>query len=383
MIEIRDLWKRYGDNTVLSGIDLDAPSNGVTALIGPSGSGKTTLLRLIDLLDEPTSGVILFDGVDAGASEKAKLEMRRRMVIVFQKPVVFNSTVYDNVAYGLKIRGSGKSVVQGRVRHALETVDLAGYESRRARTLSGGEIQRVALARAMVTEPELLLLDEPTANLDPVSIARVESLIARVIGELRATVIMTTHDMAQGQRLANRIGVLIGGEMLQVGAPSEIFNLPHNTQVAQFVGVENILEGEIASREAGLVNVSIGGAMIEGVFRPGVGFPRLSLHQAGGRYHSLDSVANQREELILRDDNQHGVLRASCTGRDRLRLPTGGPDHKQVCGGPGAPGGLDGQRLLQGYRSAHSGAVRGQCSHALGVAALYRQENRTRVSLSF
>ena len=243
MIEIRDLWKRYGDNTVLSGIDLDAPSNGVTALIGPSGSGKTTLLRLIDLLDEPTSGVILFDGVDAGASEKAKLEMRRRMVIVFQKPVVFNSTVYDNVAYGLKIRGRGKSVVQDRVRHALETVDLAGYESRRARTLSGGEIQRVALARAMVTEPELLLLDEPTANLDPVSIARVESLIARVIGELRATVIMTTHDMAQGQRLANRIGVLIGGEMLQVGAPSEIFNLPHNAQVAQFVGVENILEG--------------------------------------------------------------------------------------------------------------------------------------------
>ena len=265
MIEIRDLWKRYGDNTVLSGIDLDAPSNGVTALIGPSGSGKTTLLRLIDLLDEPTSGVILFDGVDAGASEKAKLEMRRRMVIVFQKPVVFNSTVYDNVAYGLKIRGRGKSVVHDRVRHALETVDLAGYESRRARTLSGGEIQRVALARAMVTEPELLLLDEPTANLDPVSIARVESLIARVIGELRATVIMTTHDMAQGQRLANRIGVLIGGEMLQVGAPSEIFNLPHNAQVAQFVGVENILEGEIASREAGLVNVSIGGAMIEGI----------------------------------------------------------------------------------------------------------------------
>ena len=155
--------------------------------------------------------------------------------------------------------------IQDRVRHALETVDLAGYESRRARTLSGGEIQRVALARAMVTEPELLLLDEPTANLDPVSIARVESLIARVIVELRATVIMTTHDMAQGQRLANRIGVLIGGEMLQVGAPSEIFNLPHNTQVAQFVGVENILEGEIASREEGLVNVSIGGAMIEGI----------------------------------------------------------------------------------------------------------------------
>lgn len=271
MIEIRDLTKRYDGNTVLRGISLEAPRHGVTALIGPSGSGKTTLLRLIDLLEEPTSGSILFDGVDAGASERARLEMRRRMVFVFQKPVVFSSTVHDNVAYGLRVRGVGKGVVQERVRHALETVDLAGYEGRQARTLSGGEIQRVALARAMVTEPELLLLDEPTANLDPVSIARVEGLIARVIGELRATVIMTTHDMAQGQRLADRIGVLMGGELLQVGAPSEIFNLPTSAQVARFVGVENILEGVIDSKEAGLVYVSIGGAMIEGVsdFEPG------------------------------------------------------------------------------------------------------------------
>ena len=265
MISIQDVSKRYGDNTVLRDISLEVPRYGVTALIGPSGSGKTTLLRLIDLLEEPTSGSILFDGVDAGASEKARLELRRRMVIVFQKPVVFSSTVYDNVAYGLKIRGVDKSVMQERVRHALETVDLAGYEGRRARTLSGGEIQRDALARAMVTEPELLLLDEPTANLDPVSISRVEGLIARVIGELRATVVMTTHDMAQGQRLADRIGVLIGGEMLQVGAPSEIFNLPHDTQVARFVGVENILEGEISTKEAGLVYVRIGDAMIEGI----------------------------------------------------------------------------------------------------------------------
>ena len=170
--------------------------------------------------------------------------------------------------------------IQDRVRHALETVDLAGYESRRARTLSGGEIQRVALARAMVTEPELLLLDEPTANLDPVSIARVESLIARVIGELRATVIMTTHDMAQGQRLANRIGVLIGGEMLQVGAPSEIFNLPHNTQVAQFVGVENILEGGDSLQGGGTGQRQHRRRDDRGYFRPGAGLPRLRLHQA-------------------------------------------------------------------------------------------------------
>ena len=169
--------------------------------------------------------------------------MRRRMVIVFQKPVVFSGSVYDNVAYGLKIRGQGRTHMRERVLHALETVDLSGYENRKARTLSGGEVQRVALARAMVTEPELLLLDEPTANLDPVSTARVEGLITRVIRELHTTVIMATHDMAQGQRLADQIGVLIGGEMLQVGNPGEIFNLPNSMQVAHFVGVENVLEG--------------------------------------------------------------------------------------------------------------------------------------------
>ena len=265
MLAIRGLYKRFGDSTVLRDINLDAPQHSVTAIIGPSGSGKTTLLRLIDLLEEPTSGTILFDGVDVSASEKVRLDMRRRMVIVFQKPVVFSATVYNNVAYGLRIRGGGKGEIPERVRHALETVDLSGYESRRARTLSGGEVQRVALARAMVTEPDLLLLDEPTANLDPLSTARVESLISRVIQELRTTVIMATHDMAQGQRLADQIGVLIGGEMLQIGNPTEIFNLPNSMQVAQFVGVENILEGEITSKEKGLVNVGLGDHVIEGI----------------------------------------------------------------------------------------------------------------------
>ncbi len=272
MITVRDLSKRYYGNTVLENINLDVPTHAVTAIIGPSGAGKTTLLRLIDLLEEPTSGQITFDDMETPRSEGVRLEMRRRMVIVFQKPVVFSGSVYDNVSYGLRIRGYGRRDAGDKVMHALETLDLSGYENRMAKTLSGGEVQRVALARAMVIEPELLLLDEPTANLDPVSTTKVEQLISRIIRELHTTVLMSTHDMAQGQRLADQIGVLIGGSMLQVGNSSDIFNLPNSMQVAHFVGVENVLEGVIESKDQGLVNVSFGSHHVEGLsqLEPGV-----------------------------------------------------------------------------------------------------------------
>ena len=265
MITIRSLTKQYDGHAALGGVDLDVPDGSVTAIIGPSGSGKTTLLRLLDLLEEPDAGSIVFDGAETPASEDARLAMRRQIGIVFQKPIAFSGSVFDNVSYGLRVRGHERGSLRERVRRALETVDLAGYEGRNARTLSGGEIQRVALARTMVTEPRLLLLDEPTANLDPVSTAMVEELIGRVIDELRTTVVMATHDMAQGQRLADRIGVLIGGSMLQVGNPNEVFNLPSSVHVARFVGVENLLEGTVESGEAGMVNVRVGAHLVEGV----------------------------------------------------------------------------------------------------------------------
>ena len=273
MITIRNLSKRYDGHDALRGVDLDVPDGSVTAIIGPSGSGKTTLLRLLDLLEQPDAGSITWDGEESPASEDARLAMRRRIGMVFQKPVAFSGSVFDNVSYGLRVRGHDRRAMRERVRRALETVDLAGYESRSALTLSGGEIQRVALARTMVTEPQLLLLDEPTANLDPVSTARVEELIGRVIAELRTTVVMATHDMAQGQRLADRIGVLIGGAMLQVGNPSEVFNLPSSVHVARFVGVENLLEGVIESGEAGMVNARVGDRLVEGVSELAPGVP--------------------------------------------------------------------------------------------------------------
>ncbi|MFC1963529.1 ABC transporter ATP-binding protein [Chloroflexota bacterium] len=247
----------------MKGIDLDVRRGEVFIIIGPTGAGKTTLLRIIGLLDKPVSGSMYFDGREVVDSESARLEIRRKMAVVFQKPAVFNASVFDNVAYGLKIR-SGKGVsLHDKVANALEIVGLSGYEKRKARTLSGGEAQRVALARAIIIEPRLLLLDEPTANLDPVSTLNIEKLISRVIREFNTTVVMSTHDMSQGQRLADRMGVLVYGKIVQTGDPREIFNMPGSKEIAELVGVENILPGVLSSSDEGMVTIDTNGNAIE------------------------------------------------------------------------------------------------------------------------
>ena len=237
----------------------------VFALIGPTGAGKTTLLRLLDLLDSPSSGQIHFDSVDVTRSGRERQKARRRMAYVQQKPIVFKMNVYDNVACGLKWRRVKKGVIRQMVDGALELVGMSDYRKRDARTLSGGEMQRVAIARALVTEPEVLLLDEPTANLDPLSVTKVEEVLSHVIAERKTTVVMATHDMSQGQRLAKRVGVLINGELLQVGTPSEIFCSPQNKEVAEFVGVENILSGVITAKEQEISIIGLNGYSIQTV----------------------------------------------------------------------------------------------------------------------
>ena len=218
-LEIRGLGKSYGTARILTDIQLTAERGLVLGLIGPTGSGKTTLLRLINLLEEPTLGSIAFDGVEVTAlPEKEKLKARRRMAMVSQKPVMFKGNVRYNVSYGLKIRGKED---RERVTDALQAVNLSGYESRDANTLSGGEMQRIALARALVLEPELLLLDEPTANLDPNSAASIEHIIRDLAG--KTTVILATHNMLQCQRLANNVAVLIRGGLAASGQPAEVF----------------------------------------------------------------------------------------------------------------------------------------------------------------
>jgi len=265
LIETSSLGHKYGDRYILRDINLNIERGEVFALIGPTGAGKTTLLKLLDLLEVPTSGKIYFEGVDVTRSRSLRLKMRRRMAFVLQKPIVFNMSVYDNIACALRWRHLKKDIARERAEALLELVDMTAYKHRNARALSGGETQRIAIARALVTEPEALLLDEPMANLDPVSASKIEEVMANVIKERKMTVIMATHDMSQGQRLARRIGVMMDGRILQVGSPGEIFSTPKSQEVAEFVGVENILRGVVIKKDGKLVTIRINGSTIQAI----------------------------------------------------------------------------------------------------------------------
>lgn len=254
IVELEKIYKNYEKLQVLKNINMKIKRSTSTALVGPTGSGKTVLLRLINLLEKPSSGTVYFEGINANASSNASLKIRRQMGMVFQKPLAFKGNVYDNVAFGLKIRGDKKDI-KARVKETLETIGLKGYENRNALKLSGGETQRLALARAMITNPKLLLLDEPTANLDPISTKKMEDLILEINSERETTLIMTTHDLSQGQKLANRMIILNDGHILQSGKPDEIFRKPKNKFVADFVGIENIMNGEAEEIGDGLVSI--------------------------------------------------------------------------------------------------------------------------------
>jgi len=251
MIRIEKVTRQFGGREIIKETSLGIHAGEIFTFIGPSGSGKTTLLRLIDLLDRPSSGTIYFEGTDTAGKEQERIAIRRRMGMVFQKPAVLNTTVAKNVTFGLKFRKVPQPEAQQKAEKALELVGLPQFAGRKALTLSGGEMQRVALARAIVTEPEVLLLDEPTANLDPVSADLIEDLIVRINKKFGTTVIMSTHDMNQGQRLAHRIGVIMDGKLVQTGGSDEIFYKPSGSEIGRFVGIDVITGGIVTENRGG------------------------------------------------------------------------------------------------------------------------------------
>lgn len=224
-IEAAGIEKAFGAGRVLQGVDLTVGMGETFVIVGPTGSGKTTLLHILGLLDSPTSGRLRLLGCDCGGPMASHLALRRRMAFVQQKPIAFNMSLRDNVAQPLRWRGLDRTEVEARVDAMLEATGMTSFARRNALTLSGGETQQLAIARALVSRPEILLLDEPTANLDAQSVLRVEQILVGVRRQREMTVVMTTHDLAQAGRLADRVAVLVEGELRRTGTPAEILGL--------------------------------------------------------------------------------------------------------------------------------------------------------------
>lgn len=257
LLEIEKVFKEYEGKNILEDINLHLKRGTTLGIIGPTGCGKTTLLRIIDLIEKPSSGKIYFEGIDVSKSTKEELKYRRNIGMVFQKPVVFKGTVLENIQYGLDVRGTTSKSTRDKIMELLESLGLGGYEDRKASTLSGGETQRIALARAMIIEPEILMLDEPTANLDPLSTGKIESMLEDIRRKNETTTIMATHNLIQGQRLCDEIAI-INHRIYQIGRPEEIFRRPKNSFVADFVGMKNVIKGQAKKIKNNLTLINIG-----------------------------------------------------------------------------------------------------------------------------
>lgn len=235
---------------VLDDVSLSVERGETLAIIGPSGTGKTTLLRLLSLFDRPDTGTVELDGRDVWTlSERERLEARRRIGMVFQNPNLFDGTVRWNVSYGVNVRRGWRerlrrwlSVARNGDMHRdvaakLDIVGLSDAKTREASSLSGGEAQRVAFARALAYDPEFLLLDEPTSDLDPRNTAVLEQAVETA--QLRGIgVAVATHDMHQAERIADRVAVIIEGNVLEVGPTDRVFNNPDDSRVRQFIDGE-------------------------------------------------------------------------------------------------------------------------------------------------
>ncbi len=233
LYRLQDVTQRYGERLVLDLPQLEIDHGDIVAVVGPSGSGKSTLLRLLNFLEHPTTGTITFREHTTNGTGDVPLDLRRQVTTVFQRPVLLNTSVVQNVAYGLQLRGVRDGRQQAEA--ALADVGLTALAGAHARTLSGGEMQRAALARAMVIQPQVLLLDEPTANLDPHNVQLIERAILDMHQRCQTTVVLVTHNVFQARRLAQRVLFLLDGRVIESAPTATFFASPQDPRTAAFI----------------------------------------------------------------------------------------------------------------------------------------------------
>ncbi len=264
ILEAKNLEVRRGGTVILNVPSLFISKGEILSLIGPNGAGKTTLLQTLSYLFKSFQGEIFFKGEKVNGSHSV-FEYRRKLAMVFQEPLLFNTTVFDNVASGLKMRKVKRQEIHRIVKEHLDRFGIGHLSHRSARTLSGGEAQRTSLARAFAIQPQVLLLDEPFASLDPPSRESLIEDLERILRQTRTTTIFATHDRLEALRLSDRIAVMKEGKIFQIGTSEEVMNHPVDEFVASFVGVETVLTGKVIKRNGGTLVVSISGNEIEAV----------------------------------------------------------------------------------------------------------------------
>lgn len=257
LLRAEGLRHSYGGRPVVDLAEFSVAAGEVLAILGPNGAGKSTLFRLLLLLERPDAGRILLGGREVAPSD---LNARRRLSGVFQRPYLFEGTVAENVAYGLRVRGTDRREREARVAEILNAVGLGHLGDHPVHALSGGEAQRVALARALATRPELLLLDEPTSNLDITVRRRFREDLMHLVRRHARGAILITHDPAEAFTVADRIAVMQSGRIVQEGPPESLVLDPGTPFVAAFTGAELLLNGVVESRDERLLQVRVAGA---------------------------------------------------------------------------------------------------------------------------
>ena len=287
--------------TILSLPQLDVREKEILAVLGPTGAGKSTLLRVLHLLERPDAGSLSWRG--ERVPWPAPLALRRRISMTFQDPLLLSGTTYDNVVYGLSLRGQNGSGARERVEATLRLLHVEHLAAQRARTLSGGEAQRTALARALVLSPELLLLDEPFAALDaPIRKHLLEEL-KQVVRAHGITCVYVTHEQSEAFSIADRIAILRRGQLLQAGTPEEILLQPRSRAVARFMQTGNILPGVVSRRSEAISEVTVG--------------PRLLFSRTGLPEGTPVYACVRREEILVEAPDEASPPRAESLPRDR------------------------------------------------------------------
>lgn len=264
IVSIEDLKVELGGVSVLDIPSFYLREKEIVSVIGPNGSGKSTLLLVLNCLLKPLSGRISYRG-ESIDSHDVVFRFRRKVSMVFQEPLLFDTTVYKNVAAGLKIRGLSRSEIKNRVMCYLKRFSIDHLADRSARKLSGGESQRTSLARAFAIEPEIIFLDEPFSALDPPTRHALTEDLEKIVREAGITTVMVTHDQSEALRMSDRIAVMNSGKVVQTGTPAVVMNSPVNEFVANFVGMETILEGRVLENHEGLSIISVSGKQIDAI----------------------------------------------------------------------------------------------------------------------